>query len=212
MLRTAVLSAGLALLGWLSASWVTEGFQVWTAEGARRLVVIDQPIAAPAAVLTGPGMAGRTLPDVLAGNGHVTIVDFIYTRCTSVCSALGGSLQQLQTAIESNRLDGVSLLSISFDPAYDDASHLLQYASRWGADPDRWRFASVPDQGELQRLLDAFQVVVIPDGLGGYEHNAALLVIDERGRLVRIFDDNEGDAALAYASSLVRQRRQGAGT
>jgi len=203
MLRTTLLSLGLALLGYLGASWLTEGFQVWTAEGARRLTVIDRPMAAPAVNIAGPDVTRRSLPDWLASDGRVTIVDFIYTRCPSVCSALGSGFQQLQQAIAANPSEGVRLLSISFDPAHDDAARLRQYASQLRADPRQWRFVTVPDHAELQRLLDAFQVVVIPDGLGGYEHNAALLVVDQRGRLVRIFDYTELDAALAYALALV---------
>jgi protein SCO1 len=56
----------------------------------------------------------------------------------------------------------------------------------------------------LQRLLAAWQVVVIDDGRGGYDHNAALLVIDQRGRLVRIFDDNDVAGALDFARALQR--------
>lgn len=48
-------------------------------------------------------------------------------------------------------------------------------------------------------------MVVIDDGLGGYEHNAALLVVDESGRLVRIFDDTEGATALAFARALAQR-------
>ena len=202
MLRTALSSLALALLGGASASWLTEGFQVWTAEGARRLTVIDSPVAAPAVMLAGPGMPDRSLPDWLAGEGRVTIVDFIYTRCPDVCSVLGGSFQQLQQAIAASPAEGVRLLSISFDPAHDDAAQLQRYASQWRADPSRWRVATVPDAAQLRRLLDAFQVVVIADGSGGYEHNAALLVVDGRGRLVRIFDSADLDTALAYARAL----------
>lgn len=64
----------------------------------------------------------------------------------------------------------------------------------------------MPDAAELKRLLDIFLVVVISDGLGGYEHNGALLIVDERGRLVRIFDHTDLDAALAYVRSLLRWR------
>ena len=205
MLRTALASGVVALLGWFSASWLTEGFEVWTAEGARRRSVLSTPVAAPHALLLGSTPA--TLAGVLARPGQVTIASFIYTRCPSVCLALGSSFQQLQQAIESRPADDglqgrVRLLSISFDPGHDDGLQLDSYASRWRADPRFWRIVTVPDRGQLQRLLDAWQVVVIADGLGGYEHNAALLVIDEQGRLVRIFDDSEGEAALAYASAL----------
>jgi len=209
MLRTALLSLVLALLGWASASWLTNDFQVWTAEGARRLAVVDRPVPAPAGMLAGPGLTEASLPEWLARPGQVTIVAFFYTQCTTVCTALGSGFQQLQQAIAASPDDGVRLLTISFDPAHDDAARLQQYALQWSADPRHWAVATVPDAGQLQRLLDAFQVVVIADGLGGYEHNAALLIVDERGRLVRIFDDTDGDAALAYARSIVRRGSAG---
>ena len=205
MLRTAIVSLGLALLGGSSAAWLTEGFEVWTAEGARRLAVMRRPVNVPAVVLEGPGMTGHDLHDVLTSDGRTTIAAFVYTRCTSVCSVLGSTFQQLQRTLGMNGYDGVQLLSISFDPEHDDAAHLDQYAARWGADPLRWRVATAPRHDDLERLLRAFRVVVVPDGLGGYEHNAALLVIDAQGRLVRIFDDTELDAALAYARSLERR-------
>ena len=209
MLRTASLSLTLSLLGWASASWLTEDFQVWTAEGARRLSVVERPVPAPAAMVVGPGMTERGLPSWFAGTGGVTIVTFFYTRCFTVCTAVGSGLQQLQQAIAATPGSGVRLLSISFDPLHDDAARLQQYALQWRADPGHWRVVTVPNAAELKRLLDVFQVVVIPDGQGGYEHNAALLIVDDRGRLVRIFDDTERDTALAYARSIVRRGSAG---
>jgi protein SCO1/2 len=209
MLRTALLSLVLTLLGWASASWLTEGFQVWTTEDARRLTIIDHPVVTPDAVLEGPGMTGLNLPTWLTGAGKVTIVEFVYTRCPTLCTQLGSGFQQLQRSIAASPGDGVRLLSISFDPVHDDLARLQRYGMQWRADPGRWHVATVPDAGQLRRLLDAYQVTVISDGLGGYEHNAALLVVDERGRLVRIFDGTDLDAALAYARSIVRRRIAG---
>jgi protein SCO1 len=198
MLRTAVACAAIALLLGSAASWLTRGFQIWTAEGARRLAVQESPVPAPAATLEGPGLTGHPLQALLATPGRVTLVNFIYTRCPGVCLALGSSFQQLQRQTGPS---GVKLLSISFDPTHDDAAQLQRYANGWGADPARWQFATVPDRRELQTLLQAFQVTVVADGTGGYEHNAALLVVDAQGRLVRIFDDTDLEAALAYALS-----------
>jgi protein SCO1 len=198
MWRTALASASLAAMAWLCASALTEGFEVWTAEGARRLQVANAPVSAPYAVLVGNDIDGITLHDLLARPGRVTIASFIYTRCPSVCQALGSNLQQLQAALEPN----IQLLSISFDPAHDDAEQLRRYAALWHADARHWRMATVPDADQMRRLLDAWQVVVIDDGRGGYEHNAALLVIDRRGRLVRIVDDTDTHGALAFARAL----------
>lgn len=207
MLRTALTCTALAVLGSFSASWLTEGFEVWTAEGARRRAVALAPVSAPPATLRGPGLTGVDLNSLLTRPGKVTLVSFIYTRCPDVCRALGSSFQQLQTAVEHPALPGVQervqLLSISFDPAHDDVQQLDRYAQLWQANPRTWRMASVPDAAQLQRLLAAWQVVVIPDGVGGYEHNAALLVVDDQGRLVRIFDHSESVAALAFARTLL---------
>ena len=205
MLRTALASLSLALLGWWSAAWITKDFQVWTAEGARRLTVIEQPVPATKVALAGPDMIDADLHTFLTGADRATIVDFVYTRCPTVCTTLGSGFQQLQLALVEQQTEGVKLLSISFDPAHDDAAGLRRYAAQWRADPSRWVIATVPDTDQLQRLLKAFQVVVIDDGSGGYEHNAALLVIDGRGRLVRIFDDTELELALNYARSIARR-------
>ena len=202
MWRTALASASLAAMAWLCASTLTEGFEVWTAEGARRLQVADAPVSAPYAVLVGNDLAGETLHEVLTHPGRVTIASFIYTRCASVCLAVGSNFQQLQQAIDALPAPDIGLLSISFDPAHDDAEQLRRHAALWHADARHWRMATVPDATQLQRLLDAWQVVVIDDGRGGFEHNAALLVIDRRGRLVRIFDDTDTHGALAFARSL----------
>ncbi len=214
MVRTLLTSLAVALTGGLSASWVTEGFEVWTAEGARRREVVQTPVDVPHAALLGAGFAGQSLQSQVAVPGRVGIVSFIYTRCPSVCLALGSTFQQLQAAIALSSSHehgdgGIKLWSISFDPAHDDANQLRRYGSLWRADPHHWRIVTVPDVEQLQRLLKAWQVVVIDDGQQGYEHNAALLVLDEHGRLVRIFDDTGGEAALSFARSLLRPSRAG---
>lgn len=205
MFRTALASVLAVVLAWAAAAWLTHDFRVFTAEGARRLEVRDAPVAAPPVEVAGPGFVARPLPELLRAHGGTTIVDFIYTRCVSVCAALGSGFQQLQARIAADDAPGVPrvrLLSVSFDPAHDDVAALERYARDLRADPRIWHFATVGDRGELERLLRAFRVVVIPDGFAGYEHNAALLVADADARLVRVFDYDELDEALHFARSL----------
>ncbi|HEY0858224.1 MAG TPA: SCO family protein [Albitalea sp.] len=198
MLRTAIASALFVALSFLAAQWLTHDYQVWTAEGARRLEAELNPVAAPHLVMDGPGVSGQTLHGLLADGRSVTIVDFMYTRCVTVCAALGSAFQQMQSAIRADAAP-LRLLSISFDAAHDDAALLQRYAEGLRADPALWRFARVANAAEAQALLDRYLVTVIDDGLGGFEHNAALLVVDPAGRLLRIFDYTELDTALAYA-------------
>ena len=201
MFRTASLSIMLALAGYAAAAWLTHGFQVWTAEGARRLEVALQPVPAPAVGIDGPGIAPQALSQHLADGQSVTLVDFVYTRCQSVCLSMGSSFQQMQQLLQ-QRSGKVKLLSISFDGSHDTPGVLQPYAAKLSADPALWRFVRVQDQRETQRLLADFQVVVVPDGLGDFQHNAAFLVIDQKGRLVRIFDYAEQQLALDYAQHL----------
>lgn len=205
MLRTALAAALLACAGYAGASWLTDDFQIWTAEGARRLEVALQPVSVPAVRIEGPGIPVQPLAAWLHAPGRVTVVDFIYTRCETLCLSLGGVFQQMQRRLQlggGGAGDGVRLLSISFDGEHDTPDRLAAYARGLGADPALWQFARVPDAHESAALLRRLQVVVVPDGRGGYEHNAALLVLDAHGRLVRVFDLAEQELALNYARHL----------
>ncbi len=210
MWRTASVTALAALAAFVVGSWLTLDFNVWTAEGARRLHVARAEVPAPSVALRGPEI-DASLPALVKHDGQVTIIDFVYTRCTTVCLALGSTFQQMQSTLaalprpESTAAPRVQLLSISFDPGHDTPAVLAGYGKSLNADPARWRFAAPINAEGLANLLGSFDVVVIPDGMGGFEHNAALLVVDSRGRLVRIFDYAEMEAALAYAQYLSTQ-------
>lgn len=201
MIRTAIVCTALAIGAYGAASWLTHDFQVWTAEGARRLEVALAPVPAPAIEVQGPGLApGARLSSLLADRRNVTVVDFVYTRCETVCLSLGSTFQQMQGALKEG--DNVRLASISFDPR-DSTHDLAAYASRLGAGP-RWRFLRAADEEQTRKLLADFQVTVVANG-PDFEHNAALLVVDPHGRLVRIFDIAERQLALDYARRLARE-------
>lgn len=204
MLRTALAAALLVCAGYAGASWLTHDFQVWTAEGARRLEVALQPLPVPEAQIDGPEIAPQPLRSWLAAEGRVTLVDFIYTRCETLCLSQGGVFQQLQRRLQQGGpgAAGVRLLSISFDGAHDTPARLAAYARGLGADPAWWQFVRLPDARDTATLLRRLQVVVVPDGRGDFEHNAALLVLDAQGRLVRVFDLAEQELALNYARHL----------
>ena len=207
MLKTAFASASLAAAAYACAGWLTHDFQVWTAEGARRLEVAVLPIATPAVQVQGRAGPLQPLRQMLADGQTVTIVDFVYTRCQTVCLALGSTYQQMQASLQSDRANGaaqgrVQLMSVSFDSQRDDQQALAKYAARLNADAAIWRLVRVPEPKDLARLLTDFQVVVVDSGQGDFEHNAALLVVDTHGRLVRIFDYADHQLALDYSRYL----------
>lgn len=232
MFRTALVCLLCLLGGYQASAWLTHDFQVWTDEGARRLEVALQPIAAPAVTVDGLGLADLStnaappswqLPAVLQAQEGVTIADFFYTRCQTICLSLGSSMAQLQTQLQTLAQDPASqasaaaarqvrLLSISFDGQHDRPAVLQPYAQAQGADLAWWRWLHLPDAAQEQALLRQWGIVVIPNELGDFEHNAALLVLDKQGRLRRIFDLGEQQLALNYALHLAQTQMQAEAT
>lgn len=200
-MRSLVASVILLMLALAAFAAATDGFQVATSESARRLQVLRSPSPLPDAALGfADGRRTRLHPD-LAADGRVVVLDFIYTRCETLCTALGSDFQRLQREIIARGLqDRVRLLSLSFDPVHDTPRVLAERARWLRADPALWQFASVPDARELQDLLRATGIVVISDGSGGYVHNAALHVVWPDARLLRIRDLGEVDQVLHDAA------------
>jgi protein SCO1/2 len=193
----AVLLVTLASLA--AAWWVTAGFRAVTTEDARRLAVATQPQPIPDALVQYEAGSPQSLTQALRADGRIAIVAFIYTRCNTICSIMGNEYQQLQQTIRERGLgDRVRLLSVSFDPR-DTQQELASYAARLQARADGWRFARVVDQAQLPPLLDAFGITVVPAPLGEFQHNAAFHIVTPDGRLVRIVDFDQSDAALAQA-------------
>ena len=95
----------------------------------------------------------------------------------------------------------IVFLSISFDPARDDPAILNKYKAYFNSDGETWRMARIPDQTELDEVLEKFGVTVIPDGNGNFAHNAAFYLVDRKGTLVDVMDFTKTDEA---ASKLVK--------
>jgi protein SCO1/2 len=201
MTRTLIATLLVLTAGVLAFSGLTRGFTVLTAESARRQSVAAAPIRIPE--LIGIDQQGARRVAFETDERRVLIVDFIYTRCTSLCSALGSSYQQLQSAIEAQHLEhAVRLVTVSFDPGHDTRAVIQEYGARLGAKPDLWTILTPLDPDALRRSLDAFGVVAIPAPQGQFVHNAAFHVIDRHGRLARIIDITQPEAALSAARQI----------
>jgi len=201
--------ASCTMLGIAAAAiWsVTFGLRGWTADHIRRLRVPANPPQLHALRLeTSTGISLVPWGNREA-KPRIWLVTFMYTRCPTFCSALGVEFERLQREMKTDpRNAGIGLLSISFDPAHDGVQALQRYATEHHAEPDRWIVAVPDSRAELARVERQTGVVVIDDGFGGFAHNAAIHVVLADGRLVRIFDFNEPEAALAWARTQPESR------
>jgi len=198
----AVLAGGLVAI-----YQATAGGTAFTTETLRRTAIAQAPMAVPDFGVVDAQGRTQSLPQLVGQDGRVWIVDFVYTRCTTLCLALGTVFQQLQAQIVAQGLQQqVGLLSISFDPLQDQPPALAEYAVRMRMQADVWQLVSLRSESDRRRLLDSFGIMVVPAPLGEFEHNAALHIVDPQGRLVRILGLDEGAEALDLARKLAPAR------
>lgn len=167
----------------------TDGLAAFTSETARREAVLRQPRTIPAALLEDQDGRQFRLQDY---RNKLVAVEFIYTRCTTMCSVLGAGFRQIRDNIPAASMGrDFVLVSISFDSHNDTPERLKAYARRFGADGNGWRIARIRNETDLKSVLKTFGITVIPDGFGGFEHNAAIHLLDRTGHLALIEDYKE---------------------
>ena len=111
--------------------------------------------------------------------GQVTIVNFIFTRCDTVCPVTSAKMHTVQerTADEPR----IKLVSISVDPAHDTVLALKAFAAKHGADDARWRFAR-GDIAAIKALVEQGMRIGFDD-LGGAV-DVHVRVDDELGKIL----------------------------
>lgn len=197
----AISAAWLAIFG-VAAALLTRGFHLWTFEEVRRQQALESRLMAPEMfVETSTGARASVFTTEAADAETVYLIDFIYTRCESVCSVLGAEFFQLQERIRASRAN-IRLLSLSIDPGWDDAAALSGYGRIHRADASRWTLARPLSAAALDELKDRLGLIVIPDGRGGFVHNGAIHLVDAQRRVSAIYDYTDWRRALAHAESL----------
>ena len=180
------------LLGGFFTLWAgTDSGAAWTAESARRLDIAERPRQLPNAALRDVGDRSMGLASL---RRPIAIVDFIYTRCPTVCLDLGSTFRDLQgELIARGWEDRVELLSLTFDYDHDGPVELAGYLKRFGGAPDLWNAARFENTDDLDAVLRDLGVIVIPEPSVGFVHNTAIYLVD-RGRVVGMydFDDRPG--------------------
>jgi len=128
-------------------------------------------------------------------SGHVTIVNFIFTRCDTVCPITSAKMHTVQERTGDE--PAIKLLSISVDPAHDDVPALAAYAAKNGADPSRWRFAR-GDIAALKVLVEQGMQIGFDD-LGGatasgapnITHSGHFVLVDQDLHIRGYYDSDD---------------------
>lgn len=128
--------------------------------------------------------------------GKILIVDFFFTRCTSICPKMSTRMQQLQLQMDDSRYKDVLFLSHSVDPIHDTPEVLKAYAEQLEADPKRWKFltgeaANIYRQGNLGYLLSAG---TDSSAAENFVHSPQFVLVDKQHHIRGMYDGTDAEA------------------
>jgi protein SCO1/2 len=83
--------------------------------------------------------------------GHIVVVNFIFTSCTTICGTMGANFGRLQQLVGRD----VQLISISIDPL-DNPARLKAWSQRWSRG-DHWTLVTGA-QRDIDAIRKAFGV------------------------------------------------------
>jgi len=137
--------------------------------------------------------------------GHTTIVDFVFTRCDTICPLMSLRMQRLGA-----QLPDVRLVSFSVDPTYDQPPVLARYAEHFDADPARWRFLT-GDWDEMRTIAEGALMTAmeptrgtLPSGAPDIRHGGHFLLVDADLHIRGVYDSSDN----ARLEDLVRDARR----
>ena len=131
--------------------------------------------------------------------GRVSIVDFIFTRCRSVCPTLAVNFSELYTLYAGS--DKVRFISITVDPDHDSLEVLRNYAAENGVYDDRWIFLRGPIEEVVDLCENGFMLPAEDLPMG---HTSKFIVVDHLGR-IRSYHEGMDDASLPVITQNVKQ-------
>ncbi len=163
-------------------TWRTQSFSSFTYETHRRNSVKATPVNLSDWQLQDTNGELIQLSDL---SNQLILVDFVYTRCPTICRALGSRYEQLQKAINTSGKKNITLLSVSIDPFYDTPEKLNQYQERYNGLTATWKLARPVNDQALRSIISDTGVRIIPDEFGGLAHSDAIHLV-ENGILKKI--------------------------
>jgi protein SCO1 len=205
--RTILAICIVLILGGLLLSMGTDRFTTFTAEAARTKKLIQEKPAFPEVQLKDSKWRDYSITEF---EGKYVFITFVYTSCTSVCPMLEMNMAKVYSLMPQQALGkDIIFLSISFDPARDDPAKMAEYHAYFNSDGETWRLATIPDQKQVDSLLQAFGVIVIPDGYGNLAHNSAFYVVNRQGNLEDVLDYRKPEEAAHKVISLLSVEAEG---
>ncbi len=142
--------------------------------------------------------------------GKVTIINFIFTRCPTVCPIFTRRFQRIIHSLDN--VKPIQFVSISVDPEHDTSTVLADYANEHNADPARWKFLTGDPEAIRLTAEKGLKLVLersgtLADGTPDIVHATHFVLIDKQGNIRGYYDSGEKarrEALILDAKALAR--------
>lgn len=119
--------------------------------------------------------------------GRVYVANFFFTSCRTICPGLTKAMGSLQNRFKQHDI-AIHLVSFSVDPETDTPPLLRAYATKHGADLDRWTFVTGSMQAMRAVVVDGFKThmgakIKVSNDLVDISHASLFALVDDRGRV-----------------------------
>lgn len=141
---------------------------------------------------------------------HVTVVNFFFTTCPTICPDMTSELLRVQGNFPDNA--PVRILSISIDPAYDRPEVLASYANLHGARENQWNFVT-GDKSAIYELVRCGFILPVQDRMDGAEdilHSDRFILVDSQRRIRGYYsgtDREDVDRLLTEMKILIQEEQ-----
>ena len=135
--------------------------------------------------------------------GKVWVADFIFTTCSGPCPRMSSMMRQVQQAVTG--MPDVRLISFTVDPERDTPQALAAYATRYHAQPDRWRFLTGPRESLDRITRDDFK---LPNVDGSLVHSTRFVLLDRQSRIRGYYGTEEDDPVAQLVRDIKRVLRE----
>lgn len=153
------------------------------------------PVIGPVADFTLTNQLGKpvTLADL---RGHVWVADIIFTRCAGPCPRMTAQMKSLQDTLAAD--SNARLVTLTTDPDFDSPEILQRYATRFGANPERWIFLTGTKKEIGDLATSSLKLTAIEKDAAAREnpedlfiHSTIFVVVDKQARLRAAFETSD---------------------
>lgn len=109
-------------------------------------------------------------------SGKITVVNFFYTHCPSVCNTISDNIKTLSAEYGKNKF--LYFVSITVDPRRDSIPVLRSYAQKFGASP-KWLFLTGDTSTIYKLARKGFLVDALQTADGQFIYSDKLILIDQ---------------------------------